>query len=221
MSNGLELDGPDYDKFNVPISPHKKSPDFTLEQQESFTFVSRNHGLYLKHLSGKTLDPILQLYKKNLLRLIGQGLPTQPGSSNSIQLHKTLRKLVFDASSVTFFGTRLLQLSPNLWEDWWSFDEAAYIGVRSRASFYLRPWTLAGRRRMLEALDEWVETDLEPWSHERGVWCDKWGVKLNWEREHMARDHNMTTRGRSCVHASFLWVYVFNLRFLTKCLGNH
>jgi oxysterol 7-alpha-hydroxylase len=59
---------------------------------------------------------------------------------------------------------------------------------------------------MLEALDTWCDTELEPWDEKDGVWNEKWGIKLNWERERMARDHNMTLRGRSCVQVSFLWV---------------
>lgn len=207
MSNALELDGVDYEKFDVPISPHRKSPTFTPAQQESFVFVTRNHSLYLKHLSGKALDPVMELYLDSFLAVIQQSLPTgKTPEPRAIRLHETLQKLVFDASCVTFFGRRIFRICPQIWEHWRSFNEASYIGVRSRASFYLRPWTLGGRRRLLQAFDRWVDTDLEPWEDNREMWSEKWGVKLNWERERMSRDHEMTIRGRSCVHVSFLWV---------------
>lgn len=123
-----------------------------------------------------------------------------------MNLHKTLQKIVFDTSCFTFFGNRVYQICPDIWSHWDSFNEAAYIGVRSKASFYVRPWTLRGRRLMLAAFDTWCDTELEPWDEKDGVWNEKWGIKLNWERERMARDHNMTLRGRACVQVSFLWV---------------
>jgi hypothetical protein len=208
MSNALELDGDDLQKFDVPISPHRKSPDFTLAQQESYVFVTRNHALYLKFLSGKTLNSIMKIYMKNFMSVVGSTIPVKAHSTmpKSMYLHKTLQKMVFDTSCLTFFGSRVYKICPDIWENWNSFNEAAYIGVRSRVSFYLRPWTLQGRRRMLEAFDTWCDTDLEPWAEEDGFWNQKWGVRLNWEREKMARDHNMSLRGRSCVQVSFLWV---------------
>ena len=208
MSNGLELAGADLAKFDVPISPLRKSPDFSPAQQESFAFVTRNHALFLKYLSGKALGPVMQQYSRHFLAAMSRDLPlaAETCAQVSLPLHTTLRKLVFDASCLTFFGTRILKVSPELWDYWRQFDDAAYIGVRSSASFYLRPWTLAGRRKFLETFDQWAKVHLEDWDEGEGVWADKWGLKLNWERERMARDHDMTLRGRACVHASFLWV---------------
>lgn len=208
MSNGLELDGEDLQKFDVPISPQRKSPDFTPAQQESYVFVGRNHALYLKYLSGKTLNSIMRLYTKHFLAVMNRAIPVEETPTpRSMRLHRTLQKMVFDTSCVTFFGHRVPQICPGIWSNWNSFNEAAYIGVRSKVSFYLRPWTLRGRRQMLEAFDTWCDTELEPWDEEKdGIWNAKWGIKLNWEREKMARDHHMSLRGRSCVQVSFLWV---------------
>ena len=208
MDNGLECDGIDLQKFEVPIFPRRKGADLTPEHAEALTFTSHNHGLYLKYLTGSALDPILQVYKKYLLKDMKAALPIEQSGSITVNMHTVLRRLIFDASSVTFFGTRIMDISPDLWDHWKSFDDAAYIGVRSGLSFYLRPWFLKGRRLMLEAFDKWVQTDFEDWDDLKGVWSDKWGVKLNWEREKMSRDHEMTVRGRACVHVSFLWVYV-------------
>lgn len=205
MSNALELDGADYEKFDVPISPHRKPSELQASQRESLAYVGRNHSLYLQYLSGRNLDPIMEIYTKHFRAGLDKGFPPDSHSTQNWKLHETLQKLVFDASCVTFFGKRIYETCPEIWEYWRSFNEAAYIGVRSRASFYLRPWTLKGRRKMLEAFDEWVTTDLEEWDDE-GIWNEKWGVKLNWEREKLSRDHHMSTRGRSCVQVSFLWV---------------
>lgn len=206
MSNGLELDGEDLQKFDVPLISDRKDPNLTPAQRESYVFTQRNHSLYLKYLSGKTLTSIMQVYRENFLYFINRMMPVEKETTKSLNLHKVLQRLIFETSCVTFFGTRVHQVSPDIWSHWDSFNKAAYIGVRSRASFYLRPWTLGGRQRMLQAFDKWCDTELEPWPEEAGLWNKKWGVKLNWERERMARDHNMTLRGRSAVHVSFFWV---------------
>ena len=208
MSNALELSGEDLQKFDIPIEHDRKSSHLTPAQRESYVFTSRNHALYLKFLSGKTLNSIMEIYTRNFLSMMSRAIPLSQDSSisTSISLHKTLQKMVFDTSCFTFFGNRVYQICPDIWSHWDSFNEAAYIGVRSRASFYVRPWTLRGRLLMLAAFENWCDTELEAWDEKDGVWNEKWGIKLNWERERMARDHNMTLRGRACVQVSFLWV---------------
>lgn len=206
MSNGLELDGADYEKFNVPISPHRKPTELDPSQLESLAFVGRNHSLYLQYLSGGKLSPIMDIYMEHFHAASNQMLLRKGKESQSWKLHDTLQKIVFVASCTTFFGRRIYQTCPDIWKHWQSFNEAAYIGVRSRVSFYLRPWTLRGRRQLLQAFDTWVSIDLEDWGEDEGIWNEKWGMKLNWEREKMSREYQMSTRGRSCVHMSFLWV---------------
>lgn len=207
MSNGVELPHADLAKYDVPISPKRHSPDFTPEQIESFDFVQRNHAIWIKYLSGRWLDSIMTIYMDNFFAAVQETLPLDKGQDwNSICLHDTLSKMVYTSSAITFFGKRLDTVCPNMWDHWRIFNDALYIGVRSNISFYLRPRALLARTRMLRAFDRWVATDVEDWKEEDGVWNEKWGVRLNWEREKMCREHNFTLRGRACSHASFLWV---------------
>ena len=113
--------------------------------------------------------------------------------------------MIFEASALTFFGTRLFQIWPDMWNDWKLFNDATYSGVRSNFSFYLQPRAALARRRMLKAFDKWVDCEVDEWDEEDGIWNEKWGVRLNWEREVLSRKFDFTQRGRSCLQASLLF----------------
>ncbi|KAH8703344.1 putative cytochrome P450 [Talaromyces proteolyticus] len=120
-----------------------------------------------------------------------------------------MERIVFFASLNTFFGKRLQLGYPEIFDDFQIFNKTLYVGVRSKLAFRLNPRADQARRRLLDNFDKWVDTELEEWEDNGPVWNEKWGVKLNWERENLLRKHDFTMRGRACSHVSFL--YVMNL----------
>ncbi len=207
MENGLNLPLEDRPKFSVPIS-EKSSASFSKEEQASREFVEANHSIYIKYLTGKWLDGIMNIYIENFFPLLNKRLEIDSFKDEwqTINLHETMLEMVFYNSVKTFFGTRLQTFWPNMFKDWRTFNDATYAGVRSNFSFYLQPGAAGARERMLKAFDQWVDCDLEDWEEDAGVWNEKWGIRMNWERENLSRKFGFTLRGRACQQAGFLFV---------------
>jgi len=175
-------------------------------QSASSSFVHANHNVWLKYLTGRHLEAIMSVYTRHFQDVLEEQSVLKDGGTPNLDLHELLQRMIFDASALTFFGTRLQKFWPQLWDDWKLFNNATYAGVRSNFAFYLQPKAYFARERMLRAFDKWVDEEAEDWPESDGIWNEKWGVRMNWERERLARDFQFSLRGRSCLQASFLFV---------------
>jgi len=182
-----------------------------MEEKDSASFIVANHSLWLRYLSGQSLENIMRVYADRFHDAIESHLDLSTVAWQAVNLHELLRKLVFETSVATFFGPRIWKLWPEIWEDFNEFNKTTYIGVRTNAAYTLRPRAGKARERMLLAFEEWINHDLaETWVEADGEWNETWGTKLNWERERQARRFGFSRRGRACLHASFLFVAVVN-----------
>ncbi|KUL86759.1 hypothetical protein ZTR_04786 [Talaromyces verruculosus] len=210
MENGLAVPKPDQPKFGVPIA------EYSNDQKESKAFVEANHAVFVKYLSGGNLTVTMEEYSKRFVRVLDEIIPEGTSiEGKSIPVHERMQKLIFYASLNTFFGKRLQSNYSEIWDDFQILERALYVGVRSKLAFLLDPKAYKARRRLLEHFDDWVDMDIDDWKEEDGMWNEKWGMKLNWEREKLHRQHGFTLRGRSCSHASFLYVMNTNSGPLT------
>jgi hypothetical protein len=203
MENGVNLPHVDRPKFQLPLKPHH-----LLSEKEllSRRFLSENHSIYLKYLTSTLLEDVMKVYMEQFHSVLADLFDVHSREWVTVKYHELMRRTIFEASVVTFFGARLQAVWPNMWEDWKLFNDASFAGVRSNFSFYLRPKAFAARERMLRAFDKWVDCELEAWPAADGVWSEKWGIKMNWEREELARNSGFSHRGRACLQASFLFV---------------
>ena len=204
MENGVNLPQVDRPKFQLPLKPHHLLSEKELVSRQ---FLSENHSIYLKYLTSTLLEHVMKVYMEQFHSVLADLFDVQSKEWVTVKYHELMRRTIFETSVVTFFGTRLEEVWPDMWEDWKLFNDATFAGVRSNFSFYLRPKALAARERMLRAFDKWVHCELEPWPTADGVWNEKWGIRMNWEREELARNSGFSHRGRACLQASFLFVY--------------
>lgn len=204
MENGMAVPPADMPKFQLPSHAG-------VEEKDSASFVVANHKLWLRYLSGKSLENIMNVYTDLFYKTIESHLDLGTSAWQMVNLHELLRKLVFETSVATFFGPRIWKLWPKIWDDFNEFNKTTYIGVRTNAAYSFRPRARKARERMLLAFEEWINHDVaETWSEDDGEWNETWGTKLNWERELQARQFGFSRRGRACLHASFLFVAVVN-----------
>jgi hypothetical protein len=201
MENGLAMPRSDQVKFEVPIA------EYSSDQKESRAFVEANHTVFVKNLSGHNLTTTMREYSKHFAKALEEAFPEAIVDGNtSINLHDKLERVIFFASLNTFFGKRLQANFPEIFEDFQALERALYVGVRSNLAFQLNPRAEKARSRLLDHFDAWVDVELGDWEDEDITWNEKWGMRLNWERERLHREHGFTRRGRSCSHASFLYV---------------
>lgn len=215
MQNGMALPLQDQPMFQLPSHSGGKGRD-------SASFVAGNHNIWLRHLTGRSLDELMDVYAKRLHGAIESHLDLQTPGRQTVNLHELLRSIIFEASTSTFLGSRIRTLWPRMWEDWKIFNDATYIGVRTNAAYTLDPRAGRARERMLRAFEQWIEQhDHEITAESEDVWDETWGASLNWERERLARQFGFSLRGRACLHASFLYVMAVNavalVTWLTWC----
>ncbi|KEF55687.1 uncharacterized protein A1O9_08437 [Exophiala aquamarina CBS 119918] len=207
MENGMNLPMEDRPKFQVPLGPQDRE---SSNEHLSKSFVSVNHSIWLKYLTGDPLDNIMEKYVEHFEEELNC-LPIISGSEwTTLDLHELMRKVIFEASVKTFFGLRLSTYWSDMWEDWKKFNDATYAGVRSNMAYYFQSGAYAARKRMLEAFEKWLEQQDGSWSPTNNIWDSSWGLKMNWERDVLARRYKFSQRGRACLQASFLFVIVTN-----------
>ena len=136
------------------------------EDRESKAFTVSNHTIWLKYLTGDPLDEIILIYLDKFYLALEQVLNLETREWISVDLHEMMRRLIFEASVVTFFGTRLRKYWPNMWQDWKRFNDATYAGVRSNFSFYMQAGAVSARERMLQAFEKWVDVEVECMEYE-------------------------------------------------------
>ncbi|KAH8588920.1 cytochrome P450 [Bisporella sp. PMI_857] len=174
-------------------------------------FLHTIHNIYARNLSGEELRMTMGIFQKYFLMQLNILVDDRiNGKSEVFFLHETIRKLVFMTSLNTFFGSRIQAGYPSLWKDFQLVDDTLYAGVRTNLAFQLQPHAMEARDRVLQAFDAWVDVELGDCSNQDQIWSEEWGMRLNWEREKLHRQHHFSIRGRSCTHASFLYVATTN-----------
>ena len=157
---------------------------------------------------GSNLTDVMKVYMEKFHEVLDDLFDVSSNKVRTVRYHELMRRTIFEASVLTFFGTRLSKIWPNLWEDWKLFNDASFVGVRSNFSFRFRPKASAARERMLQAFEKWVDCELQEWPESEGVWNEQWGIRMNWEKEGLGRKFGFTLRGRAALQAGFLFVYV-------------
>ncbi|EMD91116.1 hypothetical protein COCC4DRAFT_80767 [Bipolaris maydis ATCC 48331] len=200
MENAVDLPPPDRPKFVSSTAEGKDGK-----------FLTENHNIWTRNLSGKRLHDIMKIYMSVLPTVLESNIDLSNDKWQKKSLYPFLRKIIFETSVQTFFGPHLIQFWPNMWDDWRRFDDATYIGVRSNLAFKLQPKTHRARERMFQAFERWLDAaGNDEWEDTDNVWCEKWGLRMNWERDVLGRQSGFTKRGRACLQASFLFVIVTN-----------
>ncbi|KAF2766276.1 hypothetical protein EJ03DRAFT_182538 [Teratosphaeria nubilosa] len=200
MENAMDLPLEDRPMFQIPM--HKAN----RHQTEKDNFISANHRIWLKYLSGKQLDAVMDVYMRNLDQMLEEHLDLQEGGWIKVEFHELMRRLIFETSATTFFGTSVRKEWSTMWDDWRAFDAQTYAGVRTNMAYRLWPRAGRARERMLKVYEKWVDRELTDWPEEAGMWKEEWGIRMSWERETLARRFGFSLRGRACLHASFLFV---------------
>ncbi|CAK4034002.1 Cytochrome P450 family [Lecanosticta acicola] len=200
MENGVNLPIPDRPKFlssgSLPGQPK---------------FVNENHNIWVQNLSGKRLEDIMTIYMKHFRQVLAGQIDLHSSDWIRVNLYDFVRRVIFETSALTFFGPRLKQIWPTMWNDWRRYDDATYVGVRTNWAYYLQPGAYSAREKMFDAFERWITAAGEQdWDEADGAWSESWGFKMNWERDKLARENGFTFRGRACLQASFLFVIVTN-----------
>jgi len=205
LENGLDLPVADRVHFQTNLNRADSA-------EHAKGFVVQNHNVWLRYLSGEPLDDLMQLFTRHFHEVLEQHLDMKTRGWQRVDLYQFLRKAIFDTSVLTYFGPRLAQIwGPTMWKDFCLFNDATYIGVRTNLAYVLQPRAGRARERMLRAFEQWLTHHSEgDWPEKDEYWNEEWGAKMNWERDHLARQFGLSLRGRATMQASFLFAIILN-----------
>ncbi|KAK4904770.1 hypothetical protein LTR49_025836 [Elasticomyces elasticus] len=205
LKNGLDLPVADRVHFQIGL-------DRADSAEHAKGFVVQNHSVWLRYLSGEPLDDLRKLFICYFYEILEHHLDMKTRGWQRVDLYQFLRKVIFDTSVLTFFGPRLAQIwDPTIWNDFCLFNDATYIGVRTNLTYVLQPRACRARERTLRAFEQWLTHDSEgDWPEKDEFWNEEWGAKMNWERDHLARQFGLSLRGRPTMQASFLFAIILN-----------
>lgn len=207
MENALAFPSTDQHWFHPPLE--KRPKDIKSDEPDPRTFTESNLRIWTKYLSGRWLNLTVDVYLASFVKAVDKVLDLsrfRDGAWMPLDLHEFSSRIVFETSARTFFGTRLAEIwGPTMWQDYKAFGDATYVGVRTDLIFKLRPSAGRARQRMLKSFEKWADIELDEWNEADGVWNEKWGVRLNCEKEEMMRNLGFSRRGRASVHGSFLF----------------
>ncbi|KAI4155070.1 MAG: hypothetical protein LQ340_001249 [Diploschistes diacapsis] len=89
----------------------------------------------------------------------------------TVHLFQMLKRTMFIASTVALMGTRILELSPEVVEDYWAYDEAFLLGLPE----LMYPAGSSARDKLLDAVKRYVEA-----AHDAGL--DSQENEAVWDR---------------------------------------
>jgi oxysterol 7-alpha-hydroxylase len=201
MENGIILPPEDLLKFSPPAELEGK------ERADSRRFITANHNIWSKYLAGKPLEKIMEIYMQNFNAIMGQHLDLQGTQWQTVDFHELVQRMIFETTVLTFFGPRIKKIwGNNMWDDWKLYDQATYIGVRSKLAIILQPRVYLAYRRMMVAFEKWIDSGSTEWPATDGIRNEQWGARMNWERDRLGVECGFSLRGRACLQAGFLWV---------------
>jgi cytochrome P450 len=143
-------------------------------------------------------------------------LSAQPESWQEVNLYHWLRPHMFKASAIGIMGARLMELFPNLDEDYWILDRdflALFYGLPR----FLVPTGYDARDRLIANLRTWVRMvnseylaqgrEVDP---NDGHWDPLFGSRLTRAKEREFSQLGVTETGRASLHLGFMFGLMSN-----------
>ncbi|MCJ1329817.1 hypothetical protein MMC10_006498 [Thelotrema lepadinum] len=187
-----KLDDPGRKGKKLPLADGTRSKRITEINDEEAAKIGRKlHDMQHLYLSQPSeIQVIIQNFVKVLCNEIDESLNASASavsdvesddettlSKNPISLFKYLKRNMFVASTLALMGTRILELNPNLIDDYWAYDEAFLLGL----SDLTYPVGNAARDKLLNAVQRYVEDFYKVTQKTKAddiVWDDQLGSKL-------------------------------------------
>ena len=125
----------------------------------------------------------------------------------TVDLLSWLKKIMFNASTTAVLGTKILEMNPNLAEQFWEYDSgflARFYGVPK----FVKPTAYACMDEMLNQTQKWVETVLAEFHNrppEEPDWEPLLGSKVVRARHRFYEREGLSSRGKAAFDIGFLF----------------
>ncbi|KIY02676.1 uncharacterized protein Z520_01141 [Fonsecaea multimorphosa CBS 102226] len=131
----------------------------------------------------------------------------------TIDLLAWLKNIMFHASTAAILGTKILEMNPNLAEQFWDYD-AGFLARFYRLPKLVKPDAYASLDKILDSTTEWVEAALADCGgnpSEEPDWEPLFGSKVMRARQRFYEQKGFSSRGRAAFDIGFLFAVSSNV----------
>lgn len=155
------------------------------------------------------VNELTEMFTRKLEEELVEDKRLSDGKELEIGLVTWLRDHMFKASTYTFFGKRILEVYPELMEDFWDFDKvmlSLFFGLPKfiiPEHFKTRDRTISGMQRWQEVV--WEECKGQPLDPDDARWEPIYGCRLNRARQRFYMYRDLTMQSRAAADLGLLF----------------
>ncbi|KIW28456.1 hypothetical protein, variant 2 [Cladophialophora immunda] len=141
----------------------------------------------------------------------------------TIDLLAWLKKIMFEASTTALLGTKILEMNPDLAEQFWAYD-ATFLARFYGLPKLVKPGAYACLETILDRTAEWVEAARAECGGnppEEPDWEPLFGSKVMRARHRFYERRGLSSRGRAAFDIGFLFAVSSNVIPITSWLLAH
>ncbi|OJD17705.1 hypothetical protein AJ78_02230 [Emergomyces pasteurianus Ep9510] len=172
------------------------------------------HRQHFPYLNGPTLPPMVFKFCEVLTASLENAFPKKGGyDTDGLWVKLDLKEFAIRrftlASIPMLMGTRLLEVWPQAYEQFWKFDSKA-LELTTNLPNMLMKEAVAIREAMISVLERWEEEaskhrKFEDVESEDPAWDEYWGARLVRQRHRTFLNNGISKRGRAVFHLGVMW----------------
>ncbi|PGH12922.1 hypothetical protein AJ80_06527 [Polytolypa hystricis UAMH7299] len=170
------------------------------------------HAQLPLHLEGPNLVCMVSKFVETLYANLDKEFPKGQGASGqwvTLDLCEFVKRHMTMASIPSLYGSRIVDMWPRLYEDFWEFDAVMQILLLDLPDVLL-PTAAARRKLMLQKLIEWEDQaskykSIEEIEAEDPDWDEYWGARLLRARYRAAAKNGISKAGRGPFQLGLIW----------------
>jgi hypothetical protein len=207
LENAFSMKKPEVKKYYGLVEPTgdkiNRDPRFATDHPQ-FDYILR--GDRVKELS--------EIFMKKLDEELAKDERLSDGKELEIGLAAWLRDHIFVASTYAFLGERLLEVYPELIQDYWGFDKA-FLPLFFGLSKFMIPKQYESRDKVMSGMIRWHEVAWEeckgkPLDPDDASWEPIYGSRFNRARQRFYMYKGLTTHSKAATDMGMLFAFHSN-----------
>lgn len=171
-------------------------------------------------LSGENLAEMMEVFTKTLKGNLDREFPTDPASASAAHQATDDGWVTLDfcdfakrhftlAAIPSMYGSHLLELWPQAYEDIWSFDDDLKLLMKHMPKFLIRG-IYNKREKMLNTIVQWEKNamknrDIGKLTEENPPWDEHWGARLIRNRHNILVKNGISETGRAAQYLALIY----------------
>ncbi|OAX82896.1 hypothetical protein ACJ72_02752 [Emergomyces africanus] len=172
------------------------------------------HRQHFPYLNGPTLPSMVFKFREILTASLENAFPKKEsyaadGSWVKLDFKEFAMRHFTLASIPMLMGTRLMEVWPQAYEEFWKFDSGVLELTTNLPNMFMEE-AASSREAMVSVLERWEEEaykhrKFEDVESEDPAWDEYWGARLMRQRHRTFLNNGISKRGRAVFHLGVMW----------------